>query len=211
MSLMLFGDDLFGMRLVDRDPWWRMNRAMQERRAYRELVAREAARMNALNRVWSEMLQSMDDVLETESVVTPPETKKETSMKAWHPFDMQSEMHLHVEPRDGSYAVVGALPENAKGEDVKVRVVNGLLTVEANKSEEQTSVRDGHKKYSRTTYHVRESVSLPRDANASELWYEVKDGQLEVRVPRMALTEGSETREAESTSAGEAPRAAADA
>lgn len=214
MSLLLWDDDVFGGLSVLReaDPLFGFRRSVRPSyQGYRNAVERELERANRMSRMWSDMLMDMDRMTtEVAKRMESPSREGADALEVWRPFSMDSEMRLHVGEESGghAYAVEGALPKGVDREHVSVKTSNGMLTVESTKHDEQSSDKDGRKKYRRTSCYVRESIALPKDANVSEVSYEVVDGKLRVHIPRLALSHGEaksdESRGAESSGSGKA-------
>lgn len=84
---------------------------------------------------------------------------------------------------DGTFVVRAELPGMDPEKDVEITVLDGLLTISAERTEkEETSERHFHRRELRYGSFVR-SVAIPDNVDAEKVTASYKDGILEVRVP----------------------------
>lgn len=93
---------------------------------------------------------------------------------------------VDVVERDDGYTLKLDLP-GVKKEDVDVQLLDGTLTIEASRSDENTEEKDGTviRRERRTGRFVR-SFAVGREVTEKDITASFRDGVLEVTVPKVA-------------------------
>ena len=99
----------------------------------------------------------------------------------------QGHGHLSVDfvENDNSYVIHADLP-GYKKDDINVHVEDGVLSLDASKSETKEEKNDKYYFKERFSGKVHRSFRLPVNANTHEAAVSYKDGVLEVNIPKSA-------------------------
>lgn len=84
---------------------------------------------------------------------------------------------------DTSYKLRFEVPGLSK-EDVKITIEDGYLTIKGEHKEEEGDTSDGDQWYSSSYGYYNTSLLLPEDAKVDEIKAELKDGILNLTIPR---------------------------
>jgi HSP20 family protein len=95
---------------------------------------------------------------------------------------------VDVFEEDKAFLVRAELP-GMKPEDVHVTVENDVLNIKGERKLENEEKRDGYHRIERSYGSFTRSFSLPKTLDAGHLEAEMKDGVLEVRIPKRAAPE----------------------
>ena len=129
-----------------------------------------------------------------------------TSLTRWNPFDelrlswpwprdllarvggttlMEWNPRCDVTERDDAIVVHAELP-GVNADDMSVEVQGNTLRIHGEKKEEKTEEKEGQRTYSERFFGSFERVlTLPPDVDESAIEATLRDGVLEVKVPRM--------------------------
>jgi HSP20 family protein len=95
---------------------------------------------------------------------------------------------IDVLERDGQFTVRTDLPGMSR-DDIKVEIVDGLLTIQGERTNEKKEEREGYS-YSECSYgSFYRTIPLPEGADASKATADFRNGVLEVTVPAPARAE----------------------
>jgi HSP20 family protein len=95
---------------------------------------------------------------------------------------------IDVLERDGQFTVRADLPGMSK-DDIKVEILDGLLTIQGERTNEKKEEREGYS-YSECSYgSFYRTIPLPEGADASKATADFRNGVLEVTVPAPARAE----------------------
>jgi HSP20 family protein len=92
---------------------------------------------------------------------------------------------VDVEETDKEYLIKAELPEVRK-EDVKVEMLNGLLTIEGERRQEKEEKGKKLHKVERTYGKFVRRFTLPSGIDTTKVHAEFKDGMLNVHLPKTA-------------------------
>lgn len=98
-----------------------------------------------------------------------------TEGSSWRPV-------IEVKQKEGKLMVTAELPGISK-DNVKVNVVDGMLTLEGERKQEKEEKREGYVHSERSYGRFVRSIALPEGAKAEQAVAEFKDGMLEVTIP----------------------------
>jgi HSP20 family protein len=90
---------------------------------------------------------------------------------------------VDITETDGEYLLKTDLPA-VKKEDVKVEVLDGMLTVQGDRRQEKEEKGRKYHRVERAYGHFERSIALPVDVDATKVSAEFKDGVLEVHLPK---------------------------
>ena len=93
---------------------------------------------------------------------------------------------VDVEETDKEYLIKAELPEFKK-EDVKVEVVESVLTIEGERKQEKEEKGKKFYKIERSYGKFVRQFALPPEVEATKIEAEVKDGILSVHLPKTAV------------------------
>jgi len=83
------------------------------------------------------------------------------------------------------YRLTADLP-GVKPDDIDVTMENGVLTIQGQRHEENSSEANGYKRYERVRGSFLRRFALPDTANGEDIVAETKHGVLEVTIPKHA-------------------------
>src|SRR6187397_1345194 len=93
---------------------------------------------------------------------------------------------VDVQETDKEYLIKAELPE-VKKEDVKVDVLDGVLTIEGERTQEKEEKGKKFHKVERSYGKFVRQFALPTEVEATKIEAEVKDGILSVHLPKTAV------------------------
>lgn len=96
---------------------------------------------------------------------------------------------IHEDPE--SFTFSAELP-GLRPEDVHVHVERNVMTIEGERKLEKEETKDGYRRIERSYGHFQRSFSLPETADSENIFAEMKEGVLTLRVPKRA-TEAKRT------------------
>ena len=92
---------------------------------------------------------------------------------------------VDVEETDKEYLIKAELPE-VKKEDVKVQMLDGVLTIEGERKQEKEEKGKKFHKMERSYGKFVRQFSLPTEIEPAKIQAEFKDGMLNVHLPKTA-------------------------
>jgi HSP20 family protein len=92
---------------------------------------------------------------------------------------------VDIQETEKEYLIKAELPEMKK-EDVKVEVLEGVLTIEGERSQEKEEKGKKFHKVERSYGKFVRQFALPREVDAAKVQAEYKDGVLNVHLPKTA-------------------------
>ena len=92
---------------------------------------------------------------------------------------------VDIQETDKEYLIKAELPEMKK-EDVKVEVLDGVLTIEGERTQEKEEKGKKFHKVERSYGKFVRQFALPTEVEAAEVQAEYKDGVLNVHLPKAA-------------------------
>ncbi|MGE0813316.1 MAG: Hsp20/alpha crystallin family protein [Vicinamibacterales bacterium] len=101
---------------------------------------------------------------------------KATEIADWTPA-------MDVQETDGEFLLKADLPE-VKKEDVKVEVLDGMLSVRGERKQEKEEKGKRFHRVERSYGRFERRLSLPTDVDAKKIAAQFKDGVLEVHMPK---------------------------
>lgn len=93
---------------------------------------------------------------------------------------------VDVQETDKEYLIKAELPE-IKKEDVKVEVVDGVLSIEGERKHEKEEKGKRFHKLERSYGKFVRQFTLPNEVEATKVQAEFKDGMLNVHLPKTAI------------------------
>ena len=93
---------------------------------------------------------------------------------------------VDVQETDKEYLIKAELPE-VKKEDVKVDVLDGVLTIEGERTQEKEEKGKKFHKVERSYGKFVRQFALPTEVDAAKVQAEFKDGMLNVHLPKTAV------------------------
>jgi HSP20 family protein len=133
---------------------------------FRELEAMQ----NRLNRFFSEVpLRGFEE--------------EKTFFADWAPA-------VDVQETEKEYLIKAELPE-IKKEDVKVEVVDGVLSIEGERKQEKEEKGKRFHKMERSYGKFVRQFALPNEVEAAKVQAEFKDGMLNVHLPKTAIAKAT--------------------
>lgn len=90
-----------------------------------------------------------------------------------------------VTEREGEWVVHAELP-GVEAKDMDVRVANGVLTIRGEKRSERTEEEKGRRYSERFFGSFERSLAVPENVDLDRIEASLKDGVLEVRLPKRA-------------------------
>jgi len=98
------------------------------------------------------------------------------------------QLPVDVSETDGGYQVRATLP-GFKPEQVEVTVTDGVLSIEAKRSEEKTEEKGRYLRREVFSGNYRRQLTLPREVKAEDIKADFENGVLTVKVPRLPKPE----------------------
>jgi HSP20 family protein len=92
---------------------------------------------------------------------------------------------VDIQETDKEYLIKAELPE-IKKEDVKVEVLDGVLTIEGERTQEKEEKGKKFHKVERAYGKFVRQFALPKEVEASRVQADFKDGMLNVHLPKSA-------------------------
>jgi HSP20 family protein len=124
-----------------------------------------------------ESMKNIEDMLDRYSRALPWNRANSWPLMAeWNP-------RVDISETDGTYLIKADIPGVAKN-DLKVRLDQGVLTIQGERHQEQHEDHARLHRLERFYGNFTRSFTLPDDAEASGLVAEAHDGQLTVSVPK---------------------------
>ena len=108
----------------------------------------------------------------------PARTEDESLFAAWNPA-------VDIQETDNEFVLKADLPD-VKKDDVKVELVNGVLTVEGERKQEKEEKGKRFHRVERAYGKFVRHFTLPTDVDAANVKAEFKDGVLTVHLPKAA-------------------------
>lgn len=93
---------------------------------------------------------------------------------------------VDIQETDKEYLIKAELPEFKK-EDVKVEVVEGVLTIDGERKQEKEEKGKKFYKVERSYGKFVRQFALPPEVEATKIEAEVKDGMLSIHLPKTAV------------------------
>ena len=117
-------------------------------------------------------------------------------METFEPFgwkwpmgiDMERSFRLDIIDRDKAFIVRGELPGVEK-DDVEVTITGNRLMIEAERGFEEADHKDSFYRHELGYGRLTRTVSLPEDVDTENVHAELKDGILEVTLPKVHTAE----------------------
>ena len=107
-----------------------------------------------------------------------PEGEEGLSLSTWAPA-------CDIYENENEIVVKAELPE-VKKEDVKVNIVNNVLTIRGERKFEEETKRENYNRLERSYGEFMRSFTLPNTVDNSGIAAEFKDGMLNVTLPKRA-------------------------
>ncbi|WP_322796882.1 Hsp20/alpha crystallin family protein [Tepidiforma sp.] len=101
-----------------------------------------------------------------------------------------------VTERENEWVVHAELP-GVEAKDMDVRVANGVLTIRGEKRSERTEEEKGRRYSERFFGSFERSLAVPENVDVDRIEASLKDGVLEVRLPKRAPSAADEGRRIE--------------
>ena len=98
------------------------------------------------------------------------------------------QLPVDVSETDDGYQVRASLP-GFKPEQVEVTVTDGVLSIEAKRSEEKTEEKGRYLRREVFSGNYRRQLTLPREVKAEDIKADFENGVLTVKVPRLPKPE----------------------
>jgi HSP20 family protein len=92
---------------------------------------------------------------------------------------------VDIEENDKEYLIKAELPEVAK-ENVKVEMLDGVLTIEGERKQEKEEKGKKFHKVERSYGRFVRQFALPKEVEAAKIQAEFKEGMLNVHLPKTA-------------------------
>src|SRR5437879_6073411 len=93
-------------------------------------------------------------------------------------------MPIDVSETEDGYSIRASLP-GFKPEQVEVTVTDGVLSIEAKRSEEKTEEKGRYLRREVFSGNYRRQLTLPREVKAEDIKADFENGVLTVQVPRL--------------------------
>ncbi|MBE0467138.1 MAG: Hsp20/alpha crystallin family protein [Candidatus Desulforudis sp.] len=114
----------------------------------------------------------------------PVRRRFENLFRMLDPFEDLTQSAVDVY-QEGNEVVVKADLPGFKKEEISIHLENGVLSLEAvRETDEEVSERDYYRK-ERRSVHFRESIALPAEVDAKQVSAKLRDGVLDIRLPRI--------------------------
>lgn len=126
----------------------------------------------------------------------PVRRRFENLFQMLDPFEDLTQSAVDVY-QEGNEIVMKADLPGFKKEEISIHLENGVLSLEAvREKDEEVSERDYYRK-ERRSVHFRESIALPAEVDTKQVSAKLRDGVLEIRLPRIGPSKTGTTIEIE--------------